>query len=271
MQNQDEVGRKISRPIRREVRQRCGFGCVVCGGFPYEYHHMTPWAEVKRHDADNLTLLCTKHHREATGPNPLLPEAMVREANASPFNRDRLNTPDDTLHFSARTVSIEVGSSVFRGSGDQSITAITINGEPILKFRLEDGHYLLSARIYDRANRLLLRIDDNELTHSTVVFDVERVGNEIIIRTADREIALHLAFFPPDRIRVLRGEFWYSGKRLSVSGKWIEDDRGNRLSITTDHSPFGLVVWGSGGGLDRSEYVELKRQIAKALGLPPEE
>jgi len=54
----------ISDPIKREVRQRCGFGCVICGVPIYDYEHMVPHTEVQEHLANNVTLLCPTHHRE---------------------------------------------------------------------------------------------------------------------------------------------------------------------------------------------------------------
>ncbi|MGU5889575.1 hypothetical protein, partial [Aeromonas hydrophila] len=81
---QDLNSRNIPLPIQREVRQRCGFGCVICGMPLYEYEHMEEWANVKRHVAEEITLLCDQHHREKTGG--LLPKEVVRDANKNPFN-----------------------------------------------------------------------------------------------------------------------------------------------------------------------------------------
>ena len=58
--------RNIPLPVQREIRQRCGFGCVICGMPLYEYEHMEEWAVVQRHVADEITLLCDQHHREKT-------------------------------------------------------------------------------------------------------------------------------------------------------------------------------------------------------------
>ena len=62
----------IPSGIQREVRQRCGFGCVICGMPLYEYEHMKEWAIVREHVADDITLLCDQHHREKT--SGLLPK-----------------------------------------------------------------------------------------------------------------------------------------------------------------------------------------------------
>jgi len=37
--------RNIPLPIQREVRQRCGFGCVICGTLLYEYDHILTSAQ----------------------------------------------------------------------------------------------------------------------------------------------------------------------------------------------------------------------------------
>lgn len=44
MNEEQPNSRNIPLPIQREVRQRCGFGCVICGMPLYEYEHMEEWA-----------------------------------------------------------------------------------------------------------------------------------------------------------------------------------------------------------------------------------
>ena len=67
--------RDIPLPIQREVRQRCGSGCVICGLPFYEYDHMLGCENVKSHVADEITLLCRLHHGGKT--SGLLPAAAV--------------------------------------------------------------------------------------------------------------------------------------------------------------------------------------------------
>ena len=64
LMTEQPTSRNIPLPIQREVRQRCGFGCVVCGMPLYEYEHLLGWAQVERHVATEITLLCDQHHRE---------------------------------------------------------------------------------------------------------------------------------------------------------------------------------------------------------------
>jgi 5-methylcytosine-specific restriction endonuclease McrA len=57
---------KIPRKTKLRVRQRCGFGCVICGHPIYQIDHMVDHAVVQEHKAANLTLLCPRHHDEKT-------------------------------------------------------------------------------------------------------------------------------------------------------------------------------------------------------------
>jgi hypothetical protein len=71
----------IGAEMEKEVRRRCGFGCVMCGLPLYEYDHILGWSNVQRHVAEEITLLCDMHHREKT--NGLLPLDHVVAATES--------------------------------------------------------------------------------------------------------------------------------------------------------------------------------------------
>ena len=55
----------IPEGIKRMLRQEAYFGCVKCGCPIIEYHHIEPWSVVKKHEVDNLVVLCPNCHREA--------------------------------------------------------------------------------------------------------------------------------------------------------------------------------------------------------------
>ena len=58
--NKHGLSRYIPEAIKREVRQRCGFGCVICGFGFYDYEHFDPdFADAKFHDPNGMTLLCS--------------------------------------------------------------------------------------------------------------------------------------------------------------------------------------------------------------------
>jgi trigger factor len=126
---------------------------------------MEEWAQVQRHIAEEITLLCDQHHREKTGG--VLPKQVVREANADPFNlREGVSKPY-TLHFSETEAEIIVGSNSFtckeQGYGT-SIVPVSVDGTPLIGLIIADGHLLLNLIVFDEFNKPVLHIKNNQLT-----------------------------------------------------------------------------------------------------------
>jgi trigger factor len=209
--------RNIPLPIQREVRQRCGFGCVICGLPLYEYEHLLGWANVKRHAADEITLLCDKHHREKTAG--LLPIDAVREANDSPYNRrEGVSKPYD-LHYSGQDCVTEIGGNAFttqdHGTGT-AIIPVSIDDVPIVAFIMMDGHLLLNLNLFDEFNNLVLQIVHNQLFYSISPWDIQLVGRNLVIREAERNIIIDIVFAVPNRISINRGRFLCNGVELLI-------------------------------------------------------
>lgn len=209
--------RNIPLPIQREVRQRCGFGCVVCGMPLYEYEHLAEWALVHRHVADEITLLCDQHHREKTGG--LLPKALVNEANADPYNLRVGTSKPYLLHFSGKTAEVVIGSNTFtcedQGYGT-AMVPLSIDGVALLAFLLADGHLLLNVVVFDECNVPVLHIKNNQLYYSSIPWDIQLVGTTLTIREAHRKILLEVEFQPPNKITVNRGRFLRNGIEVLV-------------------------------------------------------
>lgn len=209
--------RNIPLPIQREVRQRCGFGCVICGMPLYEYEHMEEWAEVKRHVADEITLLCDQHHREKTGG--LLPKQVVREANENPYNlRDNQSKPYN-LHFSGSEACVEIGGNSFtckdNGYGTAMIP-LSIDGTPLIGLILADGHLLLNVVIFDEFNTPILHIKNNQLCYSSDPWDIQLIGTNLIIREGHGKILVDFDFQPPNKVVINRGRFLRNGVEVLV-------------------------------------------------------
>ncbi len=229
--------------MKREVRQRCGFGCVICGLPLYTYEHILGWANVKRHVADELTLLCYQHQTERT--HKLLPIEHVERANKAPFNlRKGVSTPY-TLHYEGPDCIVDIGTNVFscrdEGYGTEFI-AFAIDEEPIISFRLENGHWLLSLNVFDKNDDLMLLITDNELIYSTIPWDIELVGHNLIIREAQREILVDLLFEPPSRIKIKRGHFLHKGIEIEIKQDYVYVVN-NDMKVAGNRTygyPFGL-------------------------------
>lgn len=216
------TSRNIPLPIQREVRQRCGFGCVICGIPLYEYEHMSEWAQVHRHVADEITLLCDQHHREKTGG--LLPKEIVQKENANPFNlREGVSKPYN-LHFSGNQAEIVIGGNSFtcenQGYGTVMVP-ISIDGVALIGFILGDEHLLLNIVAFDEFNAPVLHIKNNQLYYSTSPWDIQLVGTTLTVREAHRKILLELEFSPPNKVTVTRGRFLRNGIEVLVRPKNI--------------------------------------------------
>ena len=209
--------RNIPLPIQREIRQRCGFGCVICGIPLYEYEHMEEWANVQRHVADEITLLCDQHHREKTAG--LLPKEAVREANDKPYNlKDGVSKPYD-LHFSGAQAEILIGGNGFtcedQGYGTIMVP-ISVDGTPLIGFVIADGHLLLNLVIFDEFNCPVLHINNNQLFYSVSPWDIQLVGKKLSIREAHRKILIEIEFQPPNKVVITRGRFLRNGVEILV-------------------------------------------------------
>lgn len=209
--------RNIPLPIQREVRQRCGFGCVVCGLPLYEYEHMEEWALVQRHVSQEITLLCDQHHREKTGG--FLPKASVIEANRNPYNHREGVAKPYSLHFSGTEATVTIGGNTFtckdQGYGT-AMVPLSIDGVPMIGLVLGDGHLLLNLVVFDDCNVPVLNIRNNQLLQTTIPWDIQLVGTTLTIREAHRKILVEIEFSPPNRISINRGRFLRNGIEVLI-------------------------------------------------------
>ncbi len=69
MQNLNKYGlsRRIPAEIRRDVRQRSNFGCIICRRGFYQYEHIDPpYENAKEHNPENICCLCGACHDAVT-------------------------------------------------------------------------------------------------------------------------------------------------------------------------------------------------------------
>jgi len=206
---------------------------------------MEEWAQVKRHVADEITLLCDQHHREKTGK--LLPKEVVREANLNPYNlRKGVSKPYD-FHFSGTTAEIEIGGNSFtcedHGNGI-AIAPIFIDGQPLVSLVLQDGHLLLNIVVFDEFNIPILHINNNQLLYSVEPWDIQLVGTKLTIREGHRKILIEIEFLPPDKVKINRGRFLRNGVEVLVRPTHIfVPNNGNFIKgCTALDCPGGLVI-----------------------------
>lgn len=214
----------------------------------YEYEHMLGWAEVQRHVAEEITLLCDQHHREKT--SGLLPLEVVRQANESPFNLGQGDSKPYDLHYSGTECEAFIGGNRFTtmdaGNGT-AMTALMIDDTPMLGFVLSEGHLLLQVNLFNEANELVLRIADNELVYSVSPWDVRLIGRRLEIREDLGQFLIEIEFEVPNVVRVLRGRFLRNGVEVLVAPDYalVTNNRTLISSNTMLNCGAGLVIGAS--------------------------
>ncbi len=206
---------------------------------------MLGWAQVKRHVAEEITLLCDQHHREKT--SGLLPAEKVNKANANPYNyQSGVSKPYD-LHYSGEGCEAIVGSNKFstsfKGEGTMMV-AVSVDSIPLLGFVVLDGHLLLNLNVFDQHNEPVLHIVNNYLLYSPTPWDISFVGRNLIIREAQRQFLLDITFEVPNRILINRGHFLCNGVEIIIKPEYIflSNDKRILADCMADDCTVGLAV-----------------------------
>lgn len=225
--NRFGLPRYVPADTAREVRQRCGFGCVICGKAFYDIEHFSPdFKDATEHNPSGMTLLCMQcNQKRARGT--LSVETVVR-ANASP------KCLSDGFASEIFDIGYEELSIVFAGVTFKNCrNLIAINNEPILSIARPIQHgmpFLLSGVFNDESGREILRINENQFSVISESWDVEVKGCSITVRSALGDVQLVLRVVPPKLVIVEKIKMRF--KSIFLDGN--EDE----LRISTD--------WGKG-------------------------
>lgn len=231
--------------MKRAVRQRCGFGCVLCGNPLITYEHIVDWAEVQEHAADNLTLLCDMHQRQSTGG--LLSRSQVLAADRDPYCLRHGATSPFGLNFGpgAGDPRIMIGGNLF--THPHQVTPIVIDYYVPISFHTEGSALLLNVQLLDRENRTQLMIRKNELVFRADNWDVQLVGNHITVNSAPGDIQLRMFFEPPDMVRIERAKIYGNGIMVDVVPSQLVFKSPHTNAVVKGegnlyHIPFGYVI-----------------------------
>ncbi|MDJ0358589.1 HNH endonuclease signature motif containing protein [Paenarthrobacter sp. PH39-S1] len=275
---------EIKEGIKRQVRQRCGFGCVICGIPVYHYDHMDEYNVVQEHAEDNLTLLCGYHHDLKSRGQ--LPVQVVRAKNTNPHNVTQNKTAMHSLFYYGEHAEIVAGGNRVIVS-NRSVSAVKIDGDSIVDFELVDGNLMLNLDFRDRDKAPVLTVRQNELVHSTHLWDYEFTGKRLSIREKKGQIYLTVVFeADKQRVVIEKGLVSHNGVDLLI------DPRGlcilNNLISLSGNSIAGIdtaISIGDGSGssgpvamhfeIDRRTYdrgaaiASARKRMAQAAKVPP--
>ena len=196
------LSRVIPAEVKREVRRRSGHGCVVCRELICEYEHIDPpFASARTHEADDICLLCPKHHDLKTRGRLSASQVRLAYDRAQTSN---LPPPFHQLHFSGQ-LRITLGNALFEYTPADA-PLLEYDGVPLLTVTyVPDAVFggfrpSLSGKLADRQGKTLFDIDDNVINFAKDSFDIEAVGPVITIRSELRRIAIRLTLEPPDGV-----------------------------------------------------------------------
>lgn len=213
------LSRDIPEPVRREVRKRSGFGCVICGSAIIEYHHFNPsFAEARTHSPEGITALCPLCHTKVTSGR--ISSTALFEAISHPTT-NKVGYSSDNLEVGGFP-SVLLGGLTFKGTP----IIIEVGGRTLLGFcppESSGAAFGLNALFYDMAGKLIAEIFQNEWRASVHNWDVDTIGLRTTIRSGYRDIALIFRIEPPSTIVIERIHMYYRGLRL-------EGQEGSHLS-----------------------------------------
>ncbi|MFV3308593.1 hypothetical protein ACNFBT_25295 [Pseudomonas sp. NY15181] len=195
--NKHGLGRYVSQDVKREVRQRCGYGCVICGLGYYDYEHFNPdFKDAKEHNPDGMTILCMQcNQKRARGT---LSVETVAKANENPRCKQQGFTSE---MFDLSSDSLQI---VFAGvTFTDCRTLIQVRGLDLLSIRSSDepgAPPLLSGFFTDSTGAVTLKIEDNIWSAGADNWDVEVVGPRTTIRRGPGDIVLEIRVDPPRRL-----------------------------------------------------------------------
>ncbi len=206
--NKHGLGRYIPSDVRRTVRKRCGFGCVICGLSLYDYEHFAPdFKDATFHDPEGITLLCMQCNQKRN--RKVLSVESVSRANQNPKCLQQ-GFANEAFDFGSEPIEIKFAGVSFINCP----TLIEVDGISVLSVKnpnSEGEPYLLSGRFCDDAGEATLKIEDNVWSVGADCWDVECEGATITIRRDLGDIVLVLRSEPPFRLVVERLDMEFEG------------------------------------------------------------
>jgi len=181
--------RYIPVDIAREVRRRCGYGCLICRSAFITYDHFDPeFKDATTHDPDGIVGLCGVHHT-ARG-NGQISVKMIREKLAE-FSETKIGDFSKYKFELDNYPEIVIGKTKI--SGVRKI--LEIDGKTILSFSPPEcagAPPLLDAMFYDHKGRLCAEIVQNEWRAYAHNWDVVVAGRTYTVRRSSNKTALKL-------------------------------------------------------------------------------
>ncbi len=218
--------------VERQLRQEAGFGCALCGHPYLEYHHILPFSEEAHFRPQDMVAVCGNCHRflETQGRDRQYAiKTSPKNVNEGEFR--------GLLHYDKRDLVFRVG-----GNWYENTPVILKFGEtPLIACRLQDDQALVSMNVFNSAGRLVLRVDDSEVSFRLGDFwDFECSKNVAILRSGPRQVALKLDFSRPDA--TIEGRLWAGRMLLELERERTNIGSNSMTNCTTRNCAVGIQI-----------------------------
>lgn len=202
----------IPAPVRREVRQRCGFGCVVCGCAFIEYHHFNPpFPEAKEHRPEGITLLCSTCHAKVD--KGIFDLDFVVKSDKNPRCR-QTGFVRDIFYIGTEAITLKMGGAWFK-----RFDVVRYDRLPLISFLPPEqpgAPLRFNATFYDREQAHLFKVVGNQWIAGIEHYDIETSGNELVIREKPGDVKFKLRSIAEKEISIEKIDMCYKGFRIRV-------------------------------------------------------
>jgi hypothetical protein len=199
--NKHGLARYVEAHIERKIRQRCGFGCVICGSGIYDYEHVDPeFHDAHIHDPEKMALLCMQCHGKIS--RRFWSKSKVKEAMQNPKCKQQ-GFSNEFFDFGLNHPYLRIGGVTL----ENCKVLIQFFGRNLFEIKPPEAPktpFLFSGVFTDSKGNQSLKIVDNKFEASASNWDVVFKGNTMTIREGVRNIHLVLQAAPPNGIVVKR-------------------------------------------------------------------
>jgi hypothetical protein len=210
--NKHGLTRKIDSRTKLAIRQRCGFGCVICGTGIIEYHHFAPeFKDATSHDPSGIVLLCPTCHAKAGAR--IISRDQVIEASANPWCLKNGHSRD-AFYLGNTNIPAKLGSSLINAR-----SILMYEDKVLLGFEPpeQDGSPIrLTACLTDINGKEMFSVANNEWRADSDQYDVNVVGQSLTIRHASGNIMLRISLGVSESLKVERLRMTYCGYSIEA-------------------------------------------------------
>lgn len=214
--NKHGLCRNIPDPVKREVRRKSKFGCVICRAGLFDYEHIIPeFEDAKAHDPEKICCLCGSCHAKVTRGHLSKTFIQKKYEECKSADPDDLPPPFDFLDFHDGKAQLKVGGITY----DPGVRCILeYHGLDVIRVApgSSDVPGGINAAFLDSDGENTLLIDDNVWLGAVDAWDIEVVGPRITVRKNKGSVAIRLRLEPPGKIVIERLDMRFKDAHVLV-------------------------------------------------------